>query len=86
MADTEKDLLGLPLDKHGWPKEYEVLAVASYSWVTKEHFLHSIDTTQRMADAHKRMIEEEYKRKEERAVVRIEKIWMNHAFAAGFKV
>lgn len=85
MSST-KDLLGLPLDKDGWPKEHKALAVMSHSFVTKEYFLHSVDTTQRMAEAHKLMVEDDYKRKEERARVWIENIVLNHAFAAGFKL
>lgn len=86
QEQSRTDLLGLPLDKQGWPKEYKALAVMSYSFVTKEHFLHSIDTTQRMADVHIKLVQEEYRLKEERARVWIETLTMNHAFAAGFKL
>ena len=84
--DKELDLLGLPLDEQGWPKEHEVLAVMSFAFVAQQHFLHSVDTTQKMAEAHKKMIEEEYRLKEERGRVWIEKLTMNHAFAGGFKI
>lgn len=35
-TDETLDLLGIALDKQGWPKEYKALAVMSYSFVLKQ--------------------------------------------------
>lgn len=60
--------------------------VVSFDWVDKQYFLHSIDRTQQRAEEHKLMVQNEYRMKERRAVVRIEKIESDHAFAAAMKI
>ena len=55
--------------------------IVSYKYSTKEFFLHAVDRTVERAELHKKMIQEEYRIKEERAVVRIETFESDHAFA-----
>lgn len=68
--------------------EYGILlyGVVSFDYVDKQFFLHSIDRTRRRAEEHRLMIQQEYKMKERRAVVRIESVESDHAFAQSMKI
>lgn len=55
--------------------------VVSFDYTTKEFFLHAVDRTDSRANEHKKMIQEEYRMKDKRAIVRIEQFESDHAFA-----
>lgn len=55
--------------------------VVSFNYATKEFFLHAVDRTQGRAEEHKLMVQNEYRLKEIRSVVRIESFESDHAFA-----
>jgi hypothetical protein len=63
--------------------EYGILlwGVVSFDYTTKEFFLHAVDRTERRANEHRKMIQEEYRLKEKRSVVRVEKFESDHVFA-----
>lgn len=63
--------------------DYGILlwGVVSYQHHTKEFFLHAVDRTEERALGHQKMIQNGYRLKEIRAVVRIEKFESDHAFA-----
>jgi len=60
--------------------------VVSFDYVDKQYYLHSIDRTRKRAEGHKKMFEEEYRMKDRRAIVRIEVIESDHAFAQSMKI
>lgn len=68
--------------------EYGVLlyGVVSFDYVTKQFFLHAVDRTRNRAEDHKLMIQNEYRMKERRAIVRIETFESDHAFAQMMKI
>lgn len=59
--------------------------IVSYSYHDKQFYLHAIDRTRERAEAHQKMFQEEYRMKEQRAIVRIELIESDHAFAQAMK-
>lgn len=60
--------------------------VVSFDYVDKQYFLHAIDRTEQRAQDHKLMIQNEYRMKDRRGIVRIEKIESDHAFAQSMKI
>ena len=60
--------------------------VVSFDYTDKQFFLHSVDRTWERAEEHKKMVQEEYRMKERRCIVRIEKFESDHAFAALMKI
>jgi hypothetical protein len=63
--------------------EYGILlwGVVSFDYTTKEFFLHAVDRTPERAEQHRAMIQDEYRLKEKRGVVRVERFESDHAFA-----
>lgn len=55
--------------------------VVSFDYTTREFFLHAVDRTEERANDHKKIVQDEYRLKETRAVVRIERFESDHAFA-----
>ena len=60
--------------------------VVSFDYVDKMYYLHSVDRTNETAGRHKLMVQNDYRLKEHRAVVRIETIESDHAFGQSMKI
>jgi len=60
--------------------------VVSFDYTDKQFYLHTIDRTLARAEDHKKMFQEEYRMKERRAIVRIETIESDHAFAQAMRI
>jgi hypothetical protein len=69
-------------------KEHGILLymVVSFDYVDKTYWLHSVDRTKEVAEAHKLMIQNDYLLKCHRATVRIEIIESDHAFGQSMRM
>jgi hypothetical protein len=60
--------------------------VVSFDYTDKQFYLHAIDRTRVRAEQHRLMFVEEYRLKERRAIVRVETIESDHAFAQSMRI
>ena len=60
--------------------------VVSFDYTDRQYYLHSIDRTRKRAEDHRLMFVEEYRIKGRRAIVRIEMVESDHAFAQSMKI